>query len=173
MRPQQARIQKKDPKTRGELYLPLIQCDPLRARAIGGLLEPEGIRCRIESDDGFHYAYQIDPQRSIGERAELVVKVPAVQLEKAKALLDWEVAQEIENQELDDYLAGGETGLTCPACDSELAPESAVCADCGLELEAGADDQTDIEEQFVCAACGSNCDPEAPACGFCGMRFDN
>lgn len=173
MRPQHVRIQKKDLKTRGEIYLPLIQCNPIRARAVNGLLESEGIRCRLESDDGFHYAYQINSQRSIGERAELVVKVPAAQLEKAKALLDWEVAQERENQELDDYLSGSETGATCPACDSDLAAESTVCSDCGLELSPTAEDATDVEEEFVCAACGSNCDPEAPACGFCGMRFDN
>ncbi|MBI3994932.1 MAG: zinc ribbon domain-containing protein [Nitrospirae bacterium] len=101
----------------------------------------------------------------------MVVRVPAVQIEKARALLDWETQKENLHQEKDKVLPeDAEETLVCPGCETEVVPEEGICPECGWEFDLG--DETD-EEEYFCSSCGEACDPDDPVCPNCGAHFDH
>ncbi|MBI3609543.1 MAG: zinc ribbon domain-containing protein [Nitrospirae bacterium] len=134
-------------------------------------LEKEGIRCRIEHDELLLFQYRLDEEDRPSDLDGVVVRAPLSQVEKARALLDWEAQKDALNKEEDRFLAEDEEAtIVCAACDSEVAPEDEICPECGRELDL--DDEAD-EEEYFCSSCGEACDPDDPVCPSCGAHFDH
>jgi rubrerythrin len=163
------------PRTRiplKETYVELIQCSLNEAKEISSLLEPEGINCMIERDDGFSYDFQLEGGSRIADQQALVIKVKAEELSKARALLDWEVYQETDGETLSPETEQETQMLTCPACGTEVMELEDECPGCGLSLEP-ADEGKDEAGIYRCSTCGAPSDPEEIICGSCGARFDH
>ncbi|HUK55733.1 MAG TPA: zinc ribbon domain-containing protein [Nitrospiria bacterium] len=154
-----------------EAYVELIRGNPIEVKETRRLLEKEGVACRIESDETAPLPYTLDGENPMGSSQAMVVRVPVSQIEKARALLDWENQKEEPHPAMDKALAEDqEDVLVCPACESEVIPEEGTCPECGWEFDLG--DETD-EEEYFCSSCGESCDPDDPVCPNCGAHFDH
>jgi len=163
--------QKTRDEKRGETYIDLLRGNPGEVKEAARFLEKEGIRCRIEHDEAFRFQYRLDGENQVQDPQGMVVRVPAFQLEKARALLDWENQKDNPPQETDAGLAEDkEEMLVCPGCESEIIPEEGACPECGWEFDL--EDETD-EEEYFCSSCGESCDPDDPVCPNCGAHFDH
>jgi hypothetical protein len=164
---------KKTPvEKRGETYLDLLRGNPDEVYKAARFLETEGIRCRIEQDEAFRFQVRLDGENQVQDPQGMVVRVPASQIEKARALLDWENQKDDLPQEKDAALAESdeEEMLVCPGCEAEIIPEEGACPECGWEFDL--EDETD-EEEYFCSSCGEACDPDDPVCLNCGAHFDH
>ncbi|MBI3812009.1 MAG: zinc ribbon domain-containing protein [Nitrospirae bacterium] len=156
---------------RGETYMDLLRGSPDEVNEAARFLEKEGIRCRIEQDEAFRFQVRLDGEKQVQVPLGMAVRVPAFQLEKALALLDWENQKDDLPQEKDAALTEDqEELLVCPGCESEIIPEEGACPECGWEFDL--EDETD-EEEYFCSSCGESCDPDDPVCPNCGAHFDH
>ena len=163
---------KKTPdEKRSETYMDILRGNPGEAKEAARLLEKEGIRWQIEYDEAFRFQVRLEGENQVQDPQGMVVRVPAFQLEKARALLDWENQKDNLPQETDAALAADkEEMLVCPGCESEIIPEEDACPECGWEFDL--EDETD-EEEYFCSSCGETCDPDDPVCPNCGAHFDH
>jgi RNA polymerase subunit RPABC4/transcription elongation factor Spt4 len=154
-----------------ETYIDLLRGDRREAKETAHFLEKEGIRCRVEQDEAFRFQYRLDGERQVSDPQGMVVRVPAFQLEKARALLDWETNKDDLHPGSDRALEEDEDStLVCPGCEAEVTPEEGACPECGWEFDL--EDETD-EEEYFCSTCGESCDPDDPVCPNCGAHFDH
>ena len=56
--------------------------------------------------------------------------------------------------------------MKCPACNSDIAPGSSYCQNCGEKLPTAA-----RTARLACPSCGFECPPEAKFCAHCGSRL--
>jgi Double zinc ribbon len=163
---------KKSPEDKeGEAFFDLLRGNDREAKETARFLEKEGIRCRIEQDEAFRLQYRLDGEKQVADPQGVVVRVPAFQIEKARALLDWETHKEELHQEADRTLSEDEEAtLVCPGCEAEVIPDEGACPECGWEFDL--EDETD-EEEYFCSSCGESCDPDDPVCPNCGAHFDH
>jgi rubrerythrin len=169
--PKQTLTKKPTLPKQAESFVELIRGNPAEAKETGRFLEKEGIPCRIEDDETAPMPYRLDGETPTGGPQAMVVRVPISQIEKARALLDWENQKEEPHPSMDKALAEEEEDiLVCPACESEVIPEDGTCPECGWEFDL--DDETD-EEEYFCSSCGEACDPDDPVCPNCGAHFDH
>lgn len=167
----QALPQKSAISEKTESYVELVRGNRKEVKETGRFLEKEGIPCRIEDDETSPLPSRLEGKNPVENLQAMVVRVPLSQIEKARALLDWENQEEEPQTALDKALADDEEDLLiCPACESEVIPEEATCPECGWEFEL--DDESDKEE-FFCSSCGESCDPDDPVCPNCGAHFDH
>ena len=155
-----------------ETYVELIQCSLNEAKEISSLLEPEGIACMIERDDGFSYDFQLEGGSRIADQQSLVIKVKAEELSKARALLAWEVHQETGRETIGADEEQDIQILACPACGTEVMEPEEECPGCGLALDAQ-NPEEDEAGIYRCSMCGTPSDPEEIICESCGARFDH
>jgi len=154
-----------------ETYIDLLRGDPHEAKEAARFLEKEGILCRVEQDEAFRFQYRVDGERQVSDPQGMVVRVPAFQLEKARALLDWETHKEDLRPDSDRVLSDDDVNtLVCPGCEAEITPEEGTCPECGWEFDL--EDESD-EEEYFCSSCGESCDPNDPVCPNCGAHFDH
>lgn len=155
-----------------ESFLPVFNCQPDKVPKVTLLLSAEGIPCLIEATEEFQFAYQLDTGKAIREKTDLTVKVPALQLEKARAVLDWETSLDIELEPGKAFPGSPDEWESCPACEANLPMGLDSCSECEVDLlpEETVDSAVD---DYSCSACGTDCDSEATACPFCGARLDN
>jgi RNA polymerase subunit RPABC4/transcription elongation factor Spt4 len=169
--PKPGAVKKATQENPGESYLDLIRGNLNEAKETARFLEKEGVRCRIEQDEAFRFQVRLDGENPVQDPQGMVVRVPASQLEKARALLDWENQKDELPPTTDIALAEDkEEMLVCPGCESEIIPEEGVCPECGWEFDL--EDETD-EEEYFCSSCGESCDPDDPVCPNCGAHFDH
>lgn len=155
-----------------ETYVEIHRGSLQEAKEVVRLLEKEAIPCRIQRVEVLPRPHPLEWEDPMADSEKAVVQVPTSQLEKAHALLDWEASKQDEDQKQDKFLAADqEETILCPDCEAEVAPDDAVCPECGLELELDGD-ETD-EEEYFCSSCGEACDPGDPQCPNCGARFDH
>jgi rubrerythrin len=155
-----------------ETYVDLVQCSLNEAKEISSLLEPEGIICMIERDDGFSYDFQLEGGSRIADQQALVIKVKAEELSKARALLDWEVNQGSGPETIGADEEREPPGIVCPACGTEVPEPEEECPGCGLSLDSN-EPEEDEAGIYRCSMCGAPSDPEEFTCGSCGARFDH
>jgi uncharacterized protein YbaR (Trm112 family) len=169
---QKLTLAKKPPHPiQAESYVELFRGNPTEVKETGRFLEKEGIPCRIEDDEMTPLPYRLDGENPMGSPQPMVIRVPLSQIEKARALLDWENQKEEPLPAVDNALSEEEEDvLVCPACESEVIPEDGTCPECGWEFDL--DDETD-EEEYFCSSCGETCDPDDPVCPNCGAHFDH
>jgi predicted amidophosphoribosyltransferase len=154
-----------------ESYVELFRGNPTEAKDTARFLEKEGIPYRIEDDEMTPLPYRLDGENPMGNPTVKLVRVPLSQVEKARALLDWENQKEEPLPVVDTTLTETEEDvLVCPACESEVIPEDGTCPECGWEFDL--EDETD-EEEYFCSSCGETCDPDDPVCPNCGAHFDH
>lgn len=169
--PKQTLTKKPTHSKQTESYVELFRGNPAEAKETGRFLEKEGIPYRIKDDETAPMPYRLDGETPMGSPQGLVVLVPLSQIEKARALLDWENQKEEPHPSMDKALAEEEEDiLVCPACESEVIPEDGACPECGWEFDL--EDETD-EEEYFCSSCGESCDPDDPVCPNCGAHFDH
>jgi rubrerythrin len=162
-----------------EAYVELLQCSLNEAKEIKQLLETEGIACMIEKNEDFRFHYRLEGGSQIADQKGLIVKVRAMELSKARALLEWEAQQELDEEAMDFGMAEETDLLTCPSCEAELSPRDPVCPECGIALEEVEEEESsalggpDEQESYRCSACGAPCDLADPICPTCGARFDH
>jgi RNA polymerase subunit RPABC4/transcription elongation factor Spt4 len=169
--PKSGTVKKAPQENPSESYLDLIRGNLNEAKETARFLEKEGVRCRIEQDEAFRFQVRLDGESQVQDPQGMVVRVPASQLEKARALLDWENQKDELPPTTNTALAEDkEEMLVCPGCESEIIPEEGVCPECGWEFDL--EDETD-EEEYFCSSCGESCDPDDPVCPNCGAHFDH
>jgi rubrerythrin len=158
------------PVTQEDQYVELAQCSLNEVKLITRLLEPEGIVCQIEKDEGFNYEYHLEGNSQISDQRGLIIKVKAAQFSKAHALLSWEIEQEPDHETLDSETTITET-LACPACGQELAAPNDVCSYCSLSV--GASDMAELTRIYRCSVCGASCHHADSTCPACGAQFNH
>lgn len=155
-----------------EKFVELHRCGAKAAKKIAQLLEKEGVACLLARDESFKFHYQIDNPNLSSEEEGVLLTVPVSQLEKARALLDWESQKDNVYQDQEDFLREGEDGTTvCPACETEIPAHETTCPECGLEL--GLEGEESQEEEYYCSTCGEPCEPDDAVCTSCGAHFDH
>ena len=154
-----------------EPYVELAQCSLNEAKGIARLLEPEGISCLIERNEDFRFQYRLEGGSQIADQRGLIVKVKAAELSKARALLEWEVQQELDEEAMTRDATDETELLTCPSCEAELSLSDEICPECGLTLDT--QDEEEDPEPYRCSACGAPCQLSDPICPTCGARFDH
>ncbi len=158
--------------TQGEIYMDLLRGGPDEVNKAARFLETEGIRCRIEEDESIRFQVRLEGEKQVQDPQGIVIRVSASQIEKARALLDWENQKDdlpLE-KEADLTKSDEEELLVCPGCETEILPEEGACPECGWEFDL--EDETD-EEEYFCSSCGEACDPDDPVCLNCGAHFDH
>ena len=151
-------------------YVELTQCSLKEVKLITRVLEPEGIICQIEKDEGFRYEYRPEGSSQIADQRGLIIKVKAAQFSKAHALLAWESEQEPDPETSDSETTMTES-LACPACGQELAAPDEACSECSLSVEAS--DMAELTRIYRCSGCGAPCRHADSTCPSCGARFDH
>jgi hypothetical protein len=159
-----------DPVTQEDHYVELAQCSLNEVKLITRLLEPEGIVCQIEKDEGFRYEYHLEGSSQISDQQGLIIKVKAAQFSKAHALLSWEIEQEPDD-ETSDIEASETESHACPACGQELAAPDDACSECSLSV--GVSDMAELTRIYRCSVCGAACRHTDATCPACGARFDH
>ena len=154
-----------------DLYVKLLQCSLNEAKDITRLLGREGISYLIERDEDFRFQYHPEGGSQIADQRGLIVNVKATELSKARALLEWEIQQELDEEAITHDTADETELLICPSCEAELSASDETCPECGLALDI--QDEEEIEESYRCSACGAPCHPTDPICPSCGVRFDH
>ena len=153
-------------------YVELLQCSLNEAKEVSHLLEPEGIACLIEKDEGFRYEYRLEGGSHIADQQALIIKVKADQLPKARALLAWEIQQEVSDHVLVDD-EDEPVLMSCPSCQAELPDLDETCIECGEALDPTNPEAPGEAELHRCSACGDSLTPEDVTCSACGARFDH
>ncbi len=157
-------------------YINVLRTRPEKAQEIARILQKEGISCRVQPDESFELHGRSGRTLETSSSDEMMVMVPAFQIEKARALLDWETAEEDERVRQDRMLLKDEPESTlCPACEAEVEVEETDCPECGLDLNP---DNEEIEaeseeDEFFCSSCGEIISPDEPECPNCGAHFDH
>ena len=155
-----------------EKFVELHRCGIRDAQEIARILEKEGVASRITRDDSFKFHYQIENPNLSPDEEGVLLTVPVSQLEKARALLDWESQKNNVYQDQEGFLPeGGEGASVCPACETELSANETTCPECGLEL--GMEGGESQEEEYYCSTCGEPCEPDDAVCPSCGAHFDH
>ena len=153
-------------------YVEIYRGGGREAKEVVRLLEKEGILCRVERAEPFGFHYPVEGAGPIAAPEGTAVLVPSSQVEKARALLDWETQKDQEEEKRDRFLdENGEEMLVCPACEAEISPDDTECSECGLELDP--DEHETDREEYYCSSCGEACDPDDPVCPNCGAHFDH
>lgn len=149
----------------------LLQCSLNEAKDVTRLLGREGISYLIERNEDFRFQYRLEGGSQIADQRGLIVNVKATELSKARALLEWAIQQELDEEAITHDTADETELLICPSCEAELSASDETCPECGLTLDT--QDEEEIQESYRCSACGASCHPADPICPSCGARFDH
>jgi rubrerythrin len=158
-----------------EPYVELLECNLYEAKEIARLLEPEGITCLFERTLGSESRQPLQREARFNKQEGLVLKVPADEYSKARALLAWELQEEIEEETGETDEPDENELLACPACQTELDESSEVCPECGESVLTESEDLPEDESRrvFRCSACGVPCESHDWACPSCRARLDH
>ena len=153
-----------------EPYLELLECNLKEARLITDLLEQEGILCRAEKMDGLQSEDLVVYSAVLNYHKGLMLKVKAGEYSKARAVLAWEIQQEIEGGPRTRLGFDSPDEFLCPTCRAPLSEDSGSCLECGSSILT-MDEIT--SEPYRCWACASSLDLPDLICPTCGTRLDN
>lgn len=151
-------------------YLELLECNLREARLITDLLQQEGILCRAEKTDGLQLKDPLEDSVALSYHKGLILKVKAGEYSKARAVLAWEIQQEIEEGLQTDLGTDSSDEFLCPSCKAPLSEDTGSCLDCGSSIPTTGEI---TPEPYQCWVCASSLNLPDRICPSCGSRLDN